>query len=565
MPRELRYRRDIDGLRGIAVLAVVFYHATVSPSYHGHGSVFAGGYVGVDIFFVISGFLITSILLDDARNGRLRLSHFYDRRIRRIFPALFAVIGTSFGAAWFLFFPDQLESLGKSAIAAVLFVSNFFFRAQTENYFAPTTALSPLLHTWSLAVEEQFYIVFPALLYLTFRFFRKHVTAVIIAGIVVSFAIAQWAMGEHPKGAFYLAPARAWEFLLGTLLALETIPTLKSRSPREIIAVVGAFLILWPIFTFTPDTPFPGANALFPCLGATFIIYVGTTGPTLVTRALQFRPLVWIGLISYSLYLWHWPFLVFFRQYFGTLNLGAEITTSIVLISLCVSALSWRFIEQPFRRPQRLQRKTVFFLGASAASAAIIVAVFVVLRAGLPNRIPKYIAQIANDAKDYDPRRSNCLELSDTRIKNRQICKFGASKTDTPSFALWGDSHAGALMPAVEDSAKRYGLTGDFVGRSACPPLLGIIIAERKDGVDCRDFNNLVIEYLRKTPSINTVLIAGRWAAYAEWERYKESRWGHVLIEDDQSSSLTPAENHRVFSRALGSVLIKRVPQGRLS
>ena len=513
---------------------------------------FRGGYVGVDVFFVISGFLITSILLPDAHDGRLRLGLFYERRIRRIFPALFAVLLACLVASCLLLLPLQFVTFARSAIATTLFASNFFFWTQS-GYFAQLSNFVPLLHTWSLAVEEQFYIVFPVCLYVALKLFKTKVPVAVGATIIAFFAVAEWATILHPTGAFYFAPSRAWEFLVGSFLALDSLPKLTSRPVREAISALGAGLVIWSIFTFTEDTAFPGTNALFPCLGAFLIMYAGMAGSSLVSDVLESKPLVWVGLISYSLYLWHWPILVFCHQYLAPADLGLKTTIGAVAASLLLSSLSWRYIEQPFRRPGKIGPRVIFSLAGASVVATVAMTSGVVASAGLSGRFTHEVAEIESGSQDRDPRFQRCLNGDISDVIKTGSCNIGVVTSRAPRFVLWGDSHASALLPSLEASAKRYATAGVLMALRGCPPLLGITFATRLKGTECRNFDSLTLNYIESAPSVQTVFLAGRWAEYSEGVVYKRKpdKTHFEAIEDDQTTLLSPAENRRVFDRAL--------------
>jgi peptidoglycan/LPS O-acetylase OafA/YrhL len=521
----------------------MLFHVRVPP--------FSGGYVGVDIFFVISGFLITKLLLPDRNGRRLGLAEFYERRVRRILPALFAVIGVCFVPAWLLLFPDQFETFALSAIATILFVSNFFFRAQAIGYFFQPVELNPLLHTWSLAVEEQFYIVYPAFLFLILRLDRRKMVMAIGAAAIVSFAMAQWAIGSHVKAAFYMAPPRAWEFLIGALLAVDAVPALTTRMQREFATLIGALLLCWPIFTFTSNTAFPGFNALFPCLGAALIIHAGINGPSLMTRLLQTEPLPSIGRISYSLYLWHWPIIVFCRQYFGSTTLGPVITVSMIGASFLLAGMSWKFIEQPARNRRTLPKRTMYVFAGSTAALGLVLATAVLAETGFPSRLPPDASLAMTGARDRDPRFSHCLGLDVSQATADLGCRLGLPEPFPPTFVLWGDSHAAALIPAVDESATNLELAGVFLGQATCPPLEGVIVSGGLGNEGCHDFNDGVMDYVRTTASIDTVVIAARWAVYAEGTRYGYESQDHVLITSDRRAPPGQTGNLLVFTDAL--------------
>lgn len=306
MGSNLRYRADVDGLRAIAVSPVVLFHAGLQT--------FSGGYVGVDIFFVISGYLITSLLLKENRSRSFSIITFYDRRIRRIFPALFAVMLLSALAGGWLQTPADFQQFGQSVIATSLFSSNVFFWWKA-GYFDSASDVKPLLHTWSLGVEEQFYIFFPVLLFVLYRWYSERGKYLLVLLALFSFILSVYAVETRPSAAFYLAPTRAWELLLGSLLAFDLFPEFNSRILREVGSLFGFGFILFSVLTYSQNSAFPGLRALPPCAGAALIIHSGASGVSYIRNALSIRPIVFVGLISYSLYLWHWPLIVLYKQY----------------------------------------------------------------------------------------------------------------------------------------------------------------------------------------------------------------------------------------------------------
>ncbi|WP_420587368.1 acyltransferase family protein [Ruegeria sp.] len=303
------YRPDIDGLRAVAVVPVVLHHA-------GFAGV-PGGFVGVDIFFVISGFLITTILAREIRDGQFSILSFYERRARRILPALFVVLAACLAVGWFLLLPNQYGNLAVSVGATLLFASNIWFWMDAGDYFGHGIEFAPLLHTWSLAVEEQFYLFFPLLLWALSRASMRVWIRVIVLISLVSLALSMYATTAHPVANFYLTPTRIWELGIGALLAVGAFPALRRPAAVEAVALIGAVLIIGSILLISDHTPFPGITAIPPCLGAAFLIWAGMYGRSMIARFLTLRPVVWIGLISYSLNLWHWPVLVAARVQYG--------------------------------------------------------------------------------------------------------------------------------------------------------------------------------------------------------------------------------------------------------
>lgn len=504
----LYYRPDIDGLRAVAVVAVVLFHAGVPG--------FDGGYVGVDVFFVISGFLITSFLRDDLDSGRFSIVRFYERRARRILPALVAVIAVTAGVGYFMMMPAQYTDFARAAFATSLFGSNFWFWKVADDYFSPAAEFMPLLHTWSLSVEEQFYIAFPLLLALLSRWRNAAMVAVLALLTFMSFSLAVLMVEEQPAAAFYLAPMRAWELGTGALLALVMRPRPVARWLRELVAGIGIAAILAAIVLYDGDTPFPGLAALMPCLGTAAIIHAGFHGPSMVTRSLSWRPFVFVGLISYSLYLWHWPMLAFLRLQLGQIELPAATMATAILGSVVLAIVSWRFIEIPFRRrpPVGPRNVTIFRLSAVAILVLLLMATLVRESNGLPSRLPQDIHLAHASAHDNNPLRPKCYN----NWPEDGLCHFpmDTSVDVEPSFLLWGDSHADAIMPGVSVAADRVGIVGIFAGKSACPPLRNIRRVRGHSGHDCVLFNEAIIEYLENHENLTTVILMARWALAAE-------------------------------------------------
>ena len=514
------YRRDIDGLRAAAVVPVVLFHAGVPG--------FSGGFVGVDVFFVISGYLITALIAEEIRNERFSIVTFYERRVRRIFPALIAVLVASAALATMLLFPSQFRIFARSVVAAMLFSSNILFWLKT-GYFAPPTGGQALLHTWSLAVEEQFYIVFPVMLFLVHRWLSGRWIAWLAPLAILSFVVSVWGVTHAPTATFYLAPTRAWELLLGSLLALHAFPRLPSRPLMEVMAVVGLAAIAWAVVTLSGSSPFPGANALFPCLGTALVIYSGEVTPTYVKRLLGLPPLVFIGLISYSLYLWHWPLLVFARLWSGG-ELTASGTVGVIAISSAAAVLSWQFVEKPFRGPGRTLTRRQLFTFAGAASVVLVAfGSYGYFSQGWPRRLPAEVARIDAYSFSYDRRADDCTSVPGHLVPPSLACIFGASVP--PSFAVWGDSHAGALVGAIGDLAKRHRAAVVFLGSSSCPPLLGV---ERTDpSYACAAENDKSMKFLLASKSITTVMLISRYALYVEG-------WSDALGPAERESNELP-------------------------
>ncbi len=504
MSRALTYRPDIDGLRALAVLPVLFYHAGVPG--------FAGGFVGVDVFFVVSGFLITSIIVSEQREGRFSLARFYERRARRILPALFLVVAFSVPLALVILVPENLEDFGQSVIASALFVSNFFFYLE-DGYFEGPAELHPLLHTWSLAVEEQFYLLLPLLLLLAFR---RGTSLPWLLGTtaLASFAFADWQVGANNSAAFYLLPARLWELMIGSLLAVTTLPRPATAAVGAGVTTLGIGLILLAVGTFDELTPFPGSAALLPCLGAALIIYGGQTDNA-ASRFMALPPWRGIGLISYSLYLWHFPLLVFARHLLVRPFTALEIVTLLSLTAL-LSFWSWRCVEQPFRRAERIPRRTLFRGVAAAVSLAIVVGLFTDLTDGAEWRFSETARGYLAAKQDRD---SSCL-------RRGERCELGPP--GEPRYVVWGDSHAGSMLAAFQVLSEKYGVPGKALLRGGCPPLKGYYL-EHVIAKSCKASIERTLSLLEENAAIDTVFLAARWTKAVEQSPYGFEGGGAAL------------------------------------
>ena len=359
----MTYRKEIDGLRALAVIPVILFH--------GGFSWLSGGYVGVDIFFVISGYLITSIILKEKEANTFTIIGFYERRARRILPALFFIIFLCLPFAWFLLLPNELKEFGESIISITFFSSNILFW-QSSGYFAADAELIPLLHTWSLAVEEQFYVIFPLLMIIFWKLGKVWLVGIVSLIALLSLGLTEWGWRQFPDANFYLIPTRAWELMIGALLAFYLYyKTQTSGIICHIGSLLGLGLIIYSIIAFDESIPFPSLYAVLPTVGAALIILF-TIPSTLVYHILSTRIMVGIGLISYSAYLWHYPLFVFARIY-SLDELSITIVCLLSISSLLLAYFSWRFIERPFRNKQRFTRKQIFTSSIIASVLLILV------------------------------------------------------------------------------------------------------------------------------------------------------------------------------------------------
>jgi peptidoglycan/LPS O-acetylase OafA/YrhL len=408
----MKYRPEIDGLRALAVLPVIFFHAGFRA--------FAGGYVGVDVFFVISGYLITTLIMSDQRAGTFTLQNFYERRVRRILPGLFVVMLVCLPFAWFWMIPSELKELSKSLMAVAAFVSNILFWRE-GGYFETPGAFKPLLHTWSLAVEEQYYLLFPVFLLLVWRFSKRWITVIFAILTIASLAAAQWSSKYHPQGAFYLLPTRGWELLIGASIALYFVhaspAAIAAREAasltNEAAAILGMALIGYAVVIFDRNIPYPSLYALAPTLGTGLVIFCANPR-TLVGRLLSTPVVVGMGLLSYSAYLWHQPIFVFARIRSGT-ELGAPTLIALSAASIACAYVSWKYIEKPFRNRAWVGRSTVFAAAAAMTSLFLLIGFLGYTTNGLAYRYPTEDRDLASldvyEAGNYVEKRFTDLEL----------------------------------------------------------------------------------------------------------------------------------------------------------
>lgn len=495
----VKYRSEIDGLRAVAVLPVILYH--------GGFSVFSGGFVGVDVFFVISGYLITSIILNERANDSFSLLRFYERRARRILPALFFVMLCCVPFAWIWMFPLDLKDFAQSMVATTAFLSNIHFWLES-GYFEIASETKPLLHTWSLAVEEQYYVLFPLFVLLMWRFGRRWLFLSILAIAVASLLLSEWGWRYLPTGNFYLAPTRAWELLAGSICAFVHFRNEQKRN--EPLAVIGLGLILFAIFYYDDSVPFPSLYALAPVVGTALIILFGPNG-TWTARLLSTGPFVGIGLISYSAYLWHQPLFAFAR--IRSLHEPPQaLMLALAVASLALAYLSWRYVELPFRRKRGrlLPTKQKVFATAFVASSVFIAAGISGHKAeGFPGR-----SEIGMKLADNNGLGIQCngnTELTDS-------CATGAN----PNVLVWGDSFAMHLIDALVASNPQIKLLQ--MTKASCVPAIGIATVVDDTtyrAQDCISFNQRVIDWLsNQENSIQYVIISSTFYNFYNGENH---------------------------------------------
>lgn len=495
------YRGEIDGLRAVAVLAVIVFHAGFA--------LLPGGFLGVDVFFVISGYLITGLLLNDLLERRFSILRFYERRARRILPALFFVMLACLPFAWVWMMSFEFKDFGQSMLAVVLFVSNLFFW-RTTDYFGPLADVQPLLHTWSLGVEEQFYLLFPLMLLVLWRFGRRFAFGTVAVVMVASFVLAYWAGERMPVASFYLLPTRAWELLAGAACGFLTLR--RPQPSHGALAGLGLGMIVAPLVLFEGDTRTVGALALVPVIG-TMLVILFAARQTVVARLLSVGPMVAVGLMSYSAYLWHQPVFAFARI-IATGDPGPVVMAGLIVLVMVLAYATWRWVETPFRGKAPLFASPRGLFGAAfAAGAVLALAGGVIVRAdGFSNRSNGSVTMgaLAESLAHNPGLAGGC---TDTKAP-KPACMSGPD----PKVLLWGDSFAMHLAKGIEASAK--GRAFVQITRSQCAPILDI--AQRKNWItpgssadSCIAFNEGVLDYIReKRPEVVVMASAlglARW------------------------------------------------------
>lgn len=532
------YRPDVDGLRAVAILSVVAYHAGIRAV--------SGGFVGVDIFFVISGYLITSVICTDIDRGRFGIAKFYARRAKRILPALFSVMLACYVLAGLLLSPVELKAFANNAFATILSFSNIVFWLKS-GYFAAKAELNPLLMTWSLGVEEQFYLFFPLLmLFLSTFVKRKRIVALGLL-MLVSLALSVWGTRNYPAATFFLLPTRAWELAVGALVAIRETDqpgiwnAIGSRLANA-LSVLAVGLLAIPVFSYSRNTIFPGLAALLPVAGAALLVM--TPNSWINRNVLSSRPMVFVGLVSYSWYLWHWPLLSFARILSDRISVWTGIT--IALLSLLLAVATHRLIEQPFRRSSS-ENKAILQRYAALSLAMVIPLIVIHISDGWPARFPGLSeVEATGVALQTDP----CLALYGKSAPNLSAECAPVSSANVPGVALLGDSHAAALAGALRNLGSNNGFRLFELTKSACPALIDVthLMPDHPwHDRECASFNKRTLEQVQRDKSIKIVILAGFWSAPFIYEPQGE----RFIVDAQPGRSVSPTESRENLKRGL--------------
>jgi peptidoglycan/LPS O-acetylase OafA/YrhL len=504
----MRYRAEIDGLRAVAVFPVILFHAGFEH--------FNGGFVGVDVFFVISGYLITTIILAEKEQGTFSLVNFYERRARRILPALFLVMFVSLPFAWLWLLPSDMKDFSQSLVAVSTFTSNILFWHET-GYWGAANELKPLLHTWSLSVEEQYYILFPLFLILMWRFRRRWIFSSFVVIAAISLIVSQWGAYNNPSANFFLLPTRGWELAIGAGIAFyflyrkQTIRTLLSHKfIGEVLGLVGLLMIGYAVFTFDQTVPFPSGYALIPTIGAALIILFSSP-ETLVGRLLGTKVLVGIGLISYSAYLWHQPLLAFARH--RSLKEPSQLLfVALAAFSFPLAYLSWKYVEKPFRKKGGVSRRAIFAFSVTGSVAFIAIGLTGHMTNSFGDRTTKSKLSLQVIEEKWKKNRG----LSDN-CEGSFTLSPDCRTSDKPEILIWGDSFAMHLVQGIIASnpdAKIIQMTKSFCGPFFDVAPISFPIHPDSWARDCLEFSGKVREWLKANNTVKYAVVSSIFSQY---------------------------------------------------
>jgi peptidoglycan/LPS O-acetylase OafA/YrhL len=503
----MKYRREIDGLRAVAILPVIFFHAGFKA--------FEGGFVGVDMFFVISGYLITTIILSDMNKGKFSLVTFYERRARRILPALFFVMLCCLPFAWLWLLPSHLKDFSESLTGISAFSSNILFWKES-GYFGTAAELKPLLHTWSLSVEEQYYVLFPLFLMVLWELRKRWIFGSLMVVAILSLMVAQWGAYNMPSATFFLLPTRGWELAIGALIAFyflykkeqsEFVASHKTIS--GVFGLLGLALICYSIFAFNKSTPFPSLYALLPTVGTALII-IFSTSDTISGRLLSTKTMVGIGLVSYSTYLWHQPLFAFARhRSFSEPSVALLLVLSV--ISIALAYFSWRYIEMPFRDKKAVSRKKVF----NFAVVGSLVFAVIGLVGHIENGFDKRVVSSGMLMTDIEEKLTVFHSIS-IDCMNEYTLTPECRTSDEPEIVVLGDSYARNLVQGILSSNPQSKVAQ--MTKNVCGPFFDLAPVTPKYPASwaksCLEFNSNVREWLKTSKSVKYAVLSSPFSQY---------------------------------------------------
>ena len=503
----MKYRKEIDGLRAVAIIPVILFHAGFK--------IFEGGFIGVDVFFVISGYLITTIILADIESGTFSISNFYERRARRILPALFFIMLCCLPFAWFVLTPNHLKDFYQSVTAVSVFSSNILFWKES-GYFDTATELKPLMHTWSLAVEEQYYVIFPLFLIVLWKMRKQLIWGFLVAVTVISLGVAQWGAYNKPSATFFLLPTRVWELAIGALIAyyflfkknhVEFVTSNKTIS--EALGLFGLVLICYSIFAFGKSTPFPSLYALIPTIGTALIITFSSPETT-IGRLLSKRPLVGMGLISYSTYLWHQPLFAFARH-MSLKEPSVVLILTLTLLSILFAYFSWRYVEMPFRDRKAISKNNIFIFTVVGSVIFATTGLAGYINKGFES-IKKGENAVLNELSEKVRVNYGLSEICEDEFTLSPSCRT----SDEPEILIWGDSYAMHLVQGILSSNPSANIIQ--MTKTTCGPFFDVAPVDSKYPLvwaeGCLEFTQNVHNWLKSNKTVKYVVLSSFFAQY---------------------------------------------------
>lgn len=525
------YRHDIDGLRAIAVLSVILFHI--------NEKLIPGGFVGVDIFFVISGYLISLHIFRDLNSERFSIIEFYRRRVKRIMPAMLVVVLVVIAISQIILRPNDAERVAESGLWSLLSMANvYFWLFEDTSYFAAVSNEKPLLHLWSLGVEEQFYLIWPLILLTTYRIGQgKYFFSIFGVVAVFSFFLGEYYFGQDPSFVYYMLPTRAGELLVGALLAQIIIKRGDIKIPSNVVSLIGLIgvaLVAQALFLLSEDEVFPGFNAIPPTIGAAMLIFSGHFGNSLPTRLLKLQPMVWVGLISYSAYLWHWPLLAFYR--YGNAEVSLFAGTIIFILTILLAWLSYLYVETPARSSKN-NAMQIFFRQYILPSALIAFIALVSMKIdgyGFRWISDEYKSKLTTLRDETRPAYAYDYVCQNQIIKKHDVdnenCVLGNQKNSTPSAILWGDSNAAHYIGIIGTFAKKSGFSFRNLQIGSCPPIdeNADEFVNPKRAEDCRNSREITINAIK---NFQVVIISADWTSYQS----RSPHFMNVFFETAQS------------------------------
>ncbi|OAN14314.1 hypothetical protein A3K86_12105 [Photobacterium jeanii] len=556
--QPIKYRPDVDGLRAIAVIAVIIFHL--------NSSWLSGGFIGVDIFFVISGFIITTAIYSHMQCGAFSFSEFYIKRIKRILPLFYLVATCSFCIAYFLYLPEDFVRVADSVRYASAFIANVYFE-RNSGYFAPSSDVLPLLHIWSLSVEEQFYLIWPVCLFLLLKFVNNNkLMTILITIFIVAISYSQISTITAPNAAYFLLQSRLFEMFSGALLAIVCVDK-RNRNIHftfltyQVLSIVGAGVLVILFFSYSSNISFPGINALWVVLATAALIFSGERSNTLSCCILSNKVVAFLGKISYSLYLWHWPIIAFYNYYYGSMTVSGAVIC--LLLTFILSILSWKFYETPLRYLKLRYRWVVLFYFIVPVIIAVSIAKNIADNDGYMDRFePEIIEFSTQHSKGFGPYANQYIKNTSYHPFKAEVLGLQTGQISDIKALLWGDSHADHFRSSVDVLGREFGFSTLYGGQPGCPPLLGAQLLYNKELTEeCKLLNDQLAEVV-KSSDVPFVFLGARWAMYTETSM-KIGEEGPIFLADEKDSTKSVENSRRVFKESLDRTLAFIISQGK--